>query len=76
MTPEKLTAVVRSGLGGWEKMGQMLEDRGQALINMPDIDKQSLAGAISTSTHGTGSNYGSLVVLSSYRVLKLSRADG
>ncbi|MGI9273935.1 MAG: D-arabinono-1,4-lactone oxidase [Endozoicomonas sp.] len=71
--PENLTAVVRSGsrLG---EMGQMLEERGQALINMPDIDKQSLAGAISTSTHGTGSDYGSL---SSYVTgLKIVRADG
>ena len=70
---ERLTAVMGSGsrLGA---LGQMLYDHGQALINMPDIDKQSLAGAISTSTHGTGQNYGSL---SSYVTgLKMVKANG
>lgn len=31
-----------------------LWDRGYALANLGDIDKQSIAGATSTSTHGTG----------------------
>ncbi len=71
--PDELTAVIGSGsrLGA---LGQMLYDNGQSLINMPDIDKQSLAGAISTSTHGTGQNYGSL---SSYVTgLKIVKANG
>lgn len=37
-----------------------LERRGLALENLGDIDVQTLAGAISTGTHGTGGNYGSL----------------
>ncbi|MDH5738317.1 MAG: FAD-binding protein [Gammaproteobacteria bacterium] len=41
-------------------MGMALQDNGQAFINMADIDRQSLAGAISTSTHGTGADLGSL----------------
>jgi len=40
--------------------GEPLWEQGLALNNMPDIDTQSLAGAIATSTHGTGSTYGSL----------------
>lgn len=35
-------------------MGAPLKEVGQALPNMADIDYQTLAGAISTSTHGTG----------------------
>jgi L-gulonolactone oxidase len=34
--------------------------RGLALENMGDIDRQTIAGAVSTSTHGTGSAYGGL----------------
>ena len=34
--------------------GLELEAIGQAMYNLPDIDRQTLAGAISTATHGTG----------------------
>ncbi len=34
--------------------GELLESAGQAMFNLPDIDRQTLAGAISTATHGTG----------------------
>jgi FAD-linked oxidoreductase len=40
-------------------LGDPLWDRGQALLNQGDIDKQSLGGAVSTSTHGTGVTLGS-----------------
>jgi FAD-linked oxidoreductase len=43
--------------GGGTKLGSIgepLNALGQALQNMPDIDDQSIAGAISTATHGTG----------------------
>ncbi|QEY62744.1 FAD-binding protein [Metapseudomonas lalkuanensis] len=40
-------------------MGAALKEIGQALPNMADIDYQTLAGAISTSTHGTGVGFGS-----------------
>jgi FAD-linked oxidoreductase len=54
---EKLQATVWAGsrLGD---IGQPLEDVGQALINMPDIDEQTLAGCIATATHGTGTGLG------------------
>lgn len=40
--------------------GAALAENGLALENMPDINKQTIAGAISTATHGTGSDIGSL----------------
>jgi L-gulono-1,4-lactone dehydrogenase len=35
-------------------LNQRLHERGLALENLGDIDRQTLAGAISTATHGTG----------------------
>jgi FAD-linked oxidoreductase len=35
-------------------VSEALEEQGRALFNMPDINKQTFAGAISTATHGTG----------------------
>jgi FAD/FMN-containing dehydrogenase len=40
------------------EIGQPLEDPGQALVNMPDIDEESLAGCLATATHGTGASIG------------------
>lgn len=37
-------------------VSRQLDSLGFALRNLPDIDMQSLAGAISTGTHGTGAN--------------------
>ncbi len=42
------------------QIGDPLWEHGLALNNMPDINTQSLAGAIATSTHGTGPKFGSL----------------
>jgi len=39
-----------------KNLGAVLNPINQALINQGDIDEQSLAGAISTGTHGTGKN--------------------
>ncbi|MDB6443899.1 MULTISPECIES: D-arabinono-1,4-lactone oxidase [Pseudomonas] len=41
------------------RMGPALKAVGQALLNMADVDYQTLAGAIATSTHGTGKAFGS-----------------
>ncbi len=38
-------------------MGTPLARIGQAAINLPDIDRQTLAGATATATHGTGINF-------------------
>jgi len=35
-------------------MGGELNGIGQAMMNLPDIDRQTLAGATATATHGTG----------------------
>lgn len=36
------------------RLGKELAARGLAMENQGDIDRQQLAGAISTATHGTG----------------------
>jgi FAD-linked oxidoreductase len=41
-------------------MGPVLNEAGQAMYNLPDIDHQTLAGALATSTHGTGKSLKSL----------------
>ncbi|WP_410969572.1 FAD-binding protein, partial [Salmonella sp. SAL4450] len=41
-------------------LGEMLFAEGYAQENLGDIDVQSIAGAISTGTHGTGVQFGSL----------------
>ena len=38
----------------------LLEPLGLALANMGDIDRQTIAGAISTGTHGTGARFGGI----------------
>ncbi|GAB3273887.1 D-arabinono-1,4-lactone oxidase [Parahaliea aestuarii] len=57
--PASLQATVWGGtrLGD---LGKPLEDVGQAMINMPDIDDQALAGCLATATHGTGLTIGCL----------------
>lgn len=56
------------------QIGPLLEAEGRAMWNMPDIDYQTVAGAISTSTHGTGMTLGSLT--SSVRGLTLITPAG
>jgi len=41
-------------------MGMPLKQVGQGMFNLPDIDRQTLAGACSTATHGTGIGFKSL----------------
>ena len=41
-------------------VGEELWNAGLSIINMPDINTQTFAGATATSTHGTGINYGSM----------------
>jgi L-gulono-1,4-lactone dehydrogenase len=41
-------------------LNEALATRGLALPNLGDIDAQTIAGAISTGTHGTGAAYGCL----------------
>jgi FAD-linked oxidoreductase len=57
--PATQQATIRGGtrLGD---IGQPLEDAGQALVIMPDIDEQALAGSLATATHGTGASMGAM----------------
>lgn len=50
---QKLQATIGAGtrLGD---IGAQLEAVGQSMLNLPDIDRQTLAGATATATHGTG----------------------
>ena len=50
-----MTATLRAGTR-LAAISRELDGVGLALRNLPDIDMQSLAGAISTGTHGTGAN--------------------
>lgn len=56
---EKQQATV---LGGTtlHDLGPLLHNAGQATITLPDMDYPTIAGAIATSTHGTGVDFGSL----------------
>ena len=56
---EKMVAEVWAGTKLHE-LGKLLEEKGYAQENLGDIDSQSIAGAISTGTHGTGITFGSL----------------
>lgn len=42
------------------ELGKALAERGLAMQNQGDIDRQSLAGALATATHGTGLAYPNL----------------
>lgn len=62
---------VRSGTRLWQLWPE-LDRLGLAMANLGDIDRQSIAGAIATGTHGTGAAYGSL----SSQVVGLTVVDG
>ena len=47
------TAVVKAGTR-LQQLGELLEKIGQDMVNIPDVNKQTLAGAIATGTHGSG----------------------
>jgi FAD-linked oxidoreductase len=56
---EALTARVRAGTPLGE-LGLQLAAYGVAQENLGDIDRQTIAGAVGTGTHGTGLGFGSL----------------
>ncbi len=57
--PEALEARLWAGTHLYEA-APLLETIGMAFENMGDIQEQTIAGAISTGTHGTGKAFGSL----------------
>ncbi|MFG2822019.1 D-arabinono-1,4-lactone oxidase [Kitasatospora sp. NPDC048365] len=82
--PDRLTAVreidreagtvtVESGLP-LHRLNRLLAAAGLSLTNMGDIEVQTVAGATSTGTHGTGRDSGSLAA--QIRALEIVLADG
>ncbi|ARQ67919.1 D-arabinono-1,4-lactone oxidase [Streptomyces marincola] len=55
-------------------LNRVLAAHGLALTNLGDIDRQTVSGAISTGTHGTGARSGSLAA--QVMALELVLADG
>jgi FAD-linked oxidoreductase len=64
---------VQAGIPLW-RLNEQLAARGLAMSNLGDIDRQTIAGATSTSTHGTGVRLGGLAT--QIRGLELVTADG
>jgi L-gulonolactone oxidase len=56
------------------RLHTLLAERGLAMSNLGDIDRQTIAGATSTGTHGTGTRFGGLAT--QIRGLELVLADG
>jgi FAD-linked oxidoreductase len=65
------------------QLGPLLAERGVALENQGDVDPQSISGAISTATHGTGGTFRNIssqvtrlrVVTASGELAELSEGD-
>jgi L-gulono-1,4-lactone dehydrogenase len=55
-------------------LGEVLAGRGLAQANLGDVAYQSIAGAISTATHGTGQRLGNIAT--QVKALSLVTADG
>lgn len=56
------------------ELNAALDRRGLAMTNLGDIDAQTIAGAISTGTHGTGARFGGIAT--QVAALELVLADG
>jgi FAD-linked oxidoreductase len=73
--PDTGHALVTVGAGmRLYQLNQVLAERGLAMQNLGDIDQQSIAGAISTGTHGTGARFGGLATR--VRALTIVGPDG
>ena len=70
---EQRLVTVAAGTRLFELNG-LLDGHGLAMPNLGDIDRQSIAGAISTATHGTGAKLGNLAT--QVESLELVLADG
>ncbi len=70
---EKLQVKIQPGIKLWQ-LNEVLDKEGLALANLGSISKQSVAGAISTGTHGSGINY--QILGSQIEAFTLIKADG
>ncbi len=64
---------VQSGMP-LHRLNAELAARGWSLTNLGDIDRQTVSGALSTGTHGTGARFGGLAT--QVRALELVLPDG
>ncbi len=71
--PESMTATFWSGTK-IHQIGEPLHEVGLAMENMGDIDRQGIAGAISSGTHGTGKGIG--CISTQVVGIRLIKADG
>lgn len=71
--PESGRVTVQGGLP-LHRLNALLAERGMGLTNMGDIDVQTVTGALSTGTHGTGRDSGALAT--QVVALELVLADG
>lgn len=70
---DKLQVKIQPGIKLWQ-LNEYLDKQGLALRNLGSISEQSVAGAISTGTHGTGINY--QILGSQIEEFWLIKADG
>lgn len=68
---EKKQVTVKGGTK-LKSLGELLFKEGLAMENLGDIDSQSIAGTISTGTHGTGTSFGTI----STQVVALKLVNG
>lgn len=74
-TVERDQALVTVGAGtGLRRLNDLLAGVGLALPNLGDIDAQTIAGAISTGTHGTGARFNG--ISASVAGVEMVLADG
>ena len=57
--PDGHDVTVQAGIRLFD-LNKELAERGLAMPNLGDIDQQSIAGAVSTATHGTGARLGNI----------------
>src|SRR5262249_30040376 len=67
------TVTLEAGIPLW-RLNEELAQRGLALANLGDIDRQTISGAIATSTHGTGAHFGGIATF--VRGLEMVTASG
>jgi FAD-linked oxidoreductase len=71
--PDRASAWVPAGMP-IGRLTEALWDEGLSLANQGDIDKQAIAGALATATHGTGRTLGALSTFA--QAYRLVLADG
>jgi L-gulonolactone oxidase len=71
--PDSGLVTVQAGIA-LHQLNPLLAEAGLAMTNMGDIDRQTIAGATSTGTHGTGAAFGGIAT--QIRGLRLVTAAG